>query len=157
MKCYFYFLAGLLLSVMFIVNGCGHRGVPVVLVSGEVWYNGQTVEDALLSFVPQFADGRGASAMTDSNGKFVLVTQGAVKNGAVPGEYKILVTKLIEVDESGKKVIRQPKENKPGNTAPEIRYPQKNLLPEKYSKKDTTTLTVTVGKKENYFKLELTD
>jgi hypothetical protein len=142
---------------MCVANGCGRGGFPVVLVSGEVLYNGQTVERALVSFVPQFAEGRGASAMTDSNGKFVLVTQGAAQNGAMPGEYKILVTKFIEVDKSGKEVVRQPKEYKPGDTTPEIQYPQKNLLPEKYSQKDTTNLIVTVGKKKNYFKLELTD
>jgi hypothetical protein len=154
-KIYYTFI--LLLSALFVV-GCNSGGISVSSVTGEVTYNGQPVENALISFVPQSPNGRGASGQSESNGTFVLLTQGATKSGAMSGEYKILVSKLVEIDESGKEVIRQvAKGYDPNNAQEEKRYPQKNLLPEKYAKEETTNLIVTVEKKKNHFKLELKD
>ncbi|MDR1484644.1 MAG: carboxypeptidase-like regulatory domain-containing protein [Planctomycetaceae bacterium] len=138
--------------------GCSSAEIPVYNVSGTVTYQGKPVAGALVSFVPEVPEIRGAAAMTDSNGQFVVVTQGAKENGAMYGKYKITVTKLIEVDNVGNEVIRKPvAEYNPNNKQVEIQYKQKNLLPEKYSKQDTTDLTVTVEKRKNNFKLELTD
>jgi hypothetical protein len=137
--------------------GCSPAGVPVFSVSGIVTYQGNPVENALVSFIPESPEARGASAMTESNGQFVVVTQGAKENGAMTGKYKITITKLIEIDNSGNEVIRKPVEYNPNNQQVEIQYKQKNLLPEKYAKRETTDLTVTVEKKKNYFKLVLAD
>jgi hypothetical protein len=138
--------------------GCSPAGVRVFPVTGTITYQGKPVENALVSFVPESPESRGASAMTESNGQFIVVAQGAKENGAMAGEYKIIVTKLIEIDDSGNEVIRKPVgEYNPNNEQVEIRYEQKNLLPEKYAKRETTDLKVTVEKKKNHFNLVLTD
>jgi hypothetical protein len=139
------------------LTGCSPAGVPVSSVIGTLTYQGKPVENALISSIPESPEIRGASAMTDGNGQFVVVTQGAKENGAMSGNYKITVVKLIEIDDSGKEVIRKPVEYNPNNEQVEIQYKQKNLLPEKYAKRETIDLTVTVGKQKNRFKLELTD
>jgi hypothetical protein len=139
--------------------GCAPRGISVVSVTGTVTYNGQPVENALISFVPQSPETRGASAITDRRGEFSLLTQGATGSGAMPGEYKVLVSKLVEVDESGKEVVRKPAEKfDPNNPSPqEIMYPQKNLLPEKYNREETTDLTANITKGKNRVLLNLED
>jgi hypothetical protein len=139
-------------------TGCSPTKVPVFSVTGTVTYQGEPVENALVSFVPESSELRGASAMTESNGQFIVVTQGAKENGAMSGNYKILVIKLVEIDDAGNEIIRKPVvEYNPNNEQVEIQYKQKNLLPEKYAKRETTDLTVTVGKQKNHFKLELID
>ncbi|MDR2641968.1 MAG: hypothetical protein LBC74_04165 [Planctomycetaceae bacterium] len=147
----------IILIFLGIFTGCSPAGVPVYSVTGTVTYQGKPVENALVSLIPESTEIRGASAMTNGNGQFVVVTQGAKENGAMLGEYKILVTKLIEVDDSGKEVIREQVKYNPNNNHNEIQYQQKNLLPKKYTKRETTNLTVTVGKQKNHFKLALTD
>jgi hypothetical protein len=143
---------------MLFVAGCNSGGISVSTVTGEVIYNGKPVENALISFVPQSPNGRGASGQSESNGTFILLTQGATKNGVIPGSYKILVSKITEIDESGNEVKRQVTGGfDPNNMQEQKMYPQKNLLPEKYAKEETTDLTATVEKKKNHFKLELKD
>jgi hypothetical protein len=142
---------------MFVV-GCNADKVPVSPVTGEVIYNGKPVENALISFVPQSQNNRGASGQSEHDGSFVLLTQGATKNGAMTGEYKIVVSKVVEIDDSGNEVKRKITSTFDPNAAPEEpMHPQKNLLPEKYSKEETTDLTATVEKKKNHFKLTLKD
>ncbi|MDR0705663.1 MAG: hypothetical protein LBF88_11825 [Planctomycetaceae bacterium] len=155
MKKFYYSI--ILLSIIF-VTGCNSGGLSVLSVTGEVTYNGKPVENALISFVPQSSNSRGASGQSESNGTFTLLTQGATKSGAMLGEYKILVSKVVEIDESGNEVKRVfSKGYDPTNTQEEKMFPQKKLLPEKYAKEETTDLMVTVEKKKNHFKLELKD
>ncbi|MDR2170967.1 MAG: hypothetical protein LBP59_12560 [Planctomycetaceae bacterium] len=149
----------IVLFAIFAVS-CNSNQVPVSPVSGEVIYNGKPVENALISFVPQSSNGRGASAQTESNGSFVILTQGATKNGAMTGKYKVLVSKLVEIDGNGNEVKRkfiEKIDHANPNSQQEQMYPQKNLLPEKYAKEETTELIVNVEKKNNHFKLELKD
>ena len=119
----------LLLSALF-AAGCNSGGVAVYPVTGEVTYNGKPVENALISFVSNSPDGRGASSQTGSDGTFVITTQGATKNGAVPGEYTVLVSKWVAVDSSGKEIPPAPlKPYNPNDTAPPEKQPiMKNLL-----------------------------
>ncbi|MDR1384639.1 MAG: hypothetical protein LBJ67_12475 [Planctomycetaceae bacterium] len=148
----------IILFFVLFIGGCNSRGISVTTVTGEVTYNGTPVENALISFVPQTPNGRGASGQSESNGAFVLLTQGATQSGAMLGEYKVLVSKVVEIDSSGKEVKRELVENyDPVNPPQQKMYPQKNLLPEKYSKEDSTEFTVTVEKGKNHFKLALKD
>jgi hypothetical protein len=147
----------ILLSALFIIGGCSTEEMPVVPVTGEVFLNGTPVENALVSFVPKSSGGRGASAMTEQNGSFILATQGATKNGAMPGEYIVLVSKWVATDNSGREIPpAPPKKYNPNETKTLEKQPvMKNLLPVKYEKKEITDLVVTVEKKKNHFKLDL--
>jgi hypothetical protein len=143
----------LLPALLFV--GCNSGEIAVYPATGEVIYDGKPVENALISFVSQSSDGRGASAQTERDGTFIITTQGATKNGAVSGKYKVLVSKWIAVDDSGKEIPPAPPKEYTPDAPPEEQPIMKNILPPKYEKKESTDLTVTVEKKKNHFKLEL--
>ena len=123
-------------------------------VSGTVTYNGQPVADASLNF--RIADGSSfAMARTDASGKYQLMTYEA-GDGAVPGEYKIGITKYENTaTTSGPGMddaeYASPKEEAEGGAPP------KNLLPEKYMNPETSGLTATVTEGPNTANFELTD
>jgi hypothetical protein len=69
--------------------GCG--GSRPVKVSGTVTLRGQPVEGAMVQFVPVKEGGRPATGTTRADGGFNLTT---IENqdGALPGEYKVVIT-----------------------------------------------------------------
>jgi hypothetical protein len=74
--------------------GCG-TGPKLVPVSGVITLDGKPYGEAVISFQPVGTDknpnpGRGSSAETDKDGKFVLKTDEA-KVGAVPGKHKVRI------------------------------------------------------------------
>jgi hypothetical protein len=77
--------------------GCGSEdgNLPrTVPVSGLVTLDGVPVDGAQVIFVPD-ASGTGAYGSTDSAGKFALRIS-EKKDGAIPGNYKVQVSKTIE-------------------------------------------------------------
>jgi len=143
------FLSSGLLIGCLILGGCtgGAEGEaerpPTIPVSGTVTYKGQPVEGATVVFVPNLPQGKAASGKTDSNGAFAMTTFES-EDGAVAGDYKVTVTKIkpgtggavadVESDEYVDPAMAG--EKKP--SGPE------HLLPEKYSKADSSGLTATV-------------
>jgi hypothetical protein len=84
------FLLGCILVAATAMSGCG-KG-RTVKVSGIVKLDGQPVEGAMVQFIPVDPEkGRVASGRTGSDGKFRLTTTNP-NDGAIPGEYKVLVT-----------------------------------------------------------------
>jgi hypothetical protein len=84
--------AGALLAALV---GCSSGGPAFVPVSGVVTLDGQPYGKAVVSFQPiGTADnpnpGRGSSAYTDENGRFVLVCDGKIK-GAVVGKHRVRI------------------------------------------------------------------
>jgi hypothetical protein len=83
------FLAfGLLLAA----GGCGGSGSKMVKVEGKVvWQDGGgPVKRAMVKFIPVNKDGKPASGFTSDEGSFYLTTD-SDGDGALPGEYKVLV------------------------------------------------------------------
>lgn len=84
--------AGVLLAA---AVGCGGGGPKYVKVSGVVTLDGKPYNKAVVSFQP-IGDkdnpnpGRGSSAYTDENGRFVLVTDDDVQ-GAVVGKHRVRI------------------------------------------------------------------
>lgn len=80
----------LLLSVSIVVlSGCGSGGTADTRsVTGTVTYNGAPVADASVTLTPE--NGRPATGITDSAGKFTLTTF-KQSDGAVPGKHKVSV------------------------------------------------------------------
>jgi hypothetical protein len=150
-----------LLIVTLMISGCGSQGVSVTPATGLVLYEGEPVSGAVVSFVSALeSGGRGASAITEEDGTFVLMTQGAEQNGAVPGEYAVLITKMVAVDDAGREIVpKAAAAYNPSVQAPEEKQPKmKNMLPKKYARKETSGLTITVERRgKNHFKLELND
>jgi hypothetical protein len=57
--------------------------------------------DVQVSFHPKKSDGLVAVGTTQSDGMLTLVTSGTPKSGAVSGEYYVVITKIVAVDDNG--------------------------------------------------------
>lgn len=85
--------------------GCGSAGgnLPkTVPASGVVTLDGKPVDGAQVILVPAAEGTTGAFGVTDSSGRFSLRAYDQ-KPGAIPGEYKVRVSKTIEVRGTGAK------------------------------------------------------
>ena len=86
----------ILVVLSFCVFGCSAK-VKTEHVEGTVTYKGAPLEGAHLSFLPMDSEGSlPASGITDAQGKYVTQTQ-AVGSGTTPGEYKVSISKTIEI------------------------------------------------------------
>jgi hypothetical protein len=95
-----------------LVAGC-NQGPKFVPVSGVVKLNGKPYDKAAVSFQPIGTSdnpnpGRGSSAYTDENGRFVLFSDN--NNGAVVGKHLVRIT-----TKSGAQVEAQPGLGSPDN------------------------------------------
>lgn len=83
-----------------LIVGC-NRGPAVVPVSGIVSFEGKPLEGATVMFLPKGEPGQGtllAFGLTDAEGRFRLRTNVGPKasyDGAVPGEYRVAVSKYV--------------------------------------------------------------
>ncbi|WP_437193613.1 carboxypeptidase-like regulatory domain-containing protein [Planctomicrobium sp. SH527] len=145
----------LALSLILLASGCGGESgdqwsqnrPKTSPASGVVTYKGQPVDGANVNFAPPSGDGTGASAMTDAEGKFKLGTFDQA-DGAVPGAYKVIITK--------KKVETTPNPKDPNG--PPVKTVETSLIPVKYSKLSSTVLDATVSEAgPNEFVFELKD
>jgi len=119
-------------------------------VAGTVTMNGEPVADANVNF--QLTDGsRGASGLTDQQGNFSLTTFTA-GDGALPGEYRVAITKFEKPPQE-----TQVPEDHPDYNPNVATFVPRNLLPAKYANPQTSELTATVTEGANTVKFELTD
>jgi hypothetical protein len=97
-------IAGLVLIALLSFPGCGPSTghLPkTVPASGVVTLDGKPVDGAQVVIVPAAGGTTGANAVTDASGRFALRAY-PEKDGAIPGEYKVLVSKTVEVKLTGK-------------------------------------------------------
>jgi len=85
---------GLVLAAAVLCAGCG-SGPKYVPVSGTVTLDGKPGAELVVLFLPQASEGnqnpgRGSSAYTDKDGKFVLKTMDG-DNGAVAGKHIVQI------------------------------------------------------------------
>jgi hypothetical protein len=142
------------LTLTICAAGCGSKPQsdrPATYpVSGTVTMNGEPVTDANVNF--QLTDGsRGASGLTDQQGTFSLTTFVA-GDGALPGEYRVAITKFEKPPQGA-----QVPEDHPDYNPNVPSFVPRNLLPEKYANPQTSELTATVTEGANTVKFELTD
>lgn len=140
-----------LATLSLIAYGCGgggSSGLATDPVTGSVKYKGAAVADATVTFIPLTGTvplgskdpataGRTAVAKTDASGEFKLTTV-KPNDGALPGDYKITVTKI----ESS-----APATQSTDIAAPPPKVtPPKSLVPAKYGSAEATALKATVKK-----------
>lgn len=134
-------VAGLLLTL---ATGCGSKAPweKVVPVSGTIKFKGQPIPGALVILVPkdkEVPDKIRPTGVADGSGDFELATYSEA-DGAPEGDYDVVVTWHPLVDNGGSP-SRGP-----------------NQLPEKYSKVETSLLTVHIDAGETELKpIDLTD
>lgn len=119
--------------------GCG--GPTYVPVSGIVTLDGSPVANAGVMFVP-IEEGPTAAGTTDSNGRYHLKTIN--RTGVIAGRYRVVVSKQ-EVT---------PADNPSGSLIPmDVRV--KWIVPEKFSKVETSGLTADVASDHTDFQFDL--
>lgn len=148
-------------ALVSLLLGCGQNGpdIGAVTATGTVTYRGAPVEGAQVAFLPD-GSGRAAAATTDSSGRFSLNTAGA-GDGAVPGSYKVIVTKTSAPAAVAADASMTPEERDAAARAAMERgetKPPEDLLPAKYKSPATSGLTATIAQGEkNEFSFELKD
>lgn len=150
-------------SVVFLaaLAGCGPASIGTVPGGGTVMLDGKPAEGATIVFHPESSEGRPASGTTDASGVFKLTTE-ISGDGALPGSYKVAVTKWDRPPDN------LPAVTNPGDSAQmdaiykakekRGKEPQaKNAVATKYGDPASSGLTATVSKAgPNDFKLEVT-
>jgi hypothetical protein len=129
-----------LLALSVSILGCSNRP-GVVPVEGIVLLDGNPLEGATVTFLPQGDHGRPASGRTDSTGAFHLTTFDK-GDGAMPGEYRVVVKKT-----TGR--ATQPTIPSDGASGKEhykdhLQAKAKPALPPRYSNETQTPFTCTV-------------
>lgn len=137
--------------------GCSNA-LPVVAITGVVTLDGEAVDGATVVFRAS-PDGRNAVGVTDSQGRFRVVTPGAQSNGLVEGDYKIAIKKIVDMDARGNIVKPSTDVSLIGEilSGPMVETEPKSLLPKKYDDPETSGLSATIirrGTKHFIFDLE---
>lgn len=140
-------LVVLLGIAILVCPGCGKQKrkdrPETVPVTGVVTYKGQPVDGARLAFMADSQEVQGGVALAGPDGKFSAMTF-EPGDGLMPGSFTVTVVKMVggELTEA--------------SDAPPT--PVKNVLPDKYSRRETSPLKVEVKKGEaNNFTLDLQD
>lgn len=134
--------------------GCAKEAIPVYPVSGVVTFQGKPLAGAIVMFKPK-GDSRAASGRTLNDGTFQLATSGAVRSGAMAGDYDVLIQKEIDVDTNGKPIDYSSKEYSP-DAGPQIRGRTVSQIPVKYNKAETSGLAAMVSARgKNAFQFDL--
>ncbi|MDO5553206.1 MAG: hypothetical protein Q4G68_05555 [Planctomycetia bacterium] len=139
-------------AMIILATGCGKESLPVVEVTGRVLYQGKPLEGAAVLFYAE-TDQRSCSGTTDANGVYNIYTAGTDTNGAMPGNYRVAIKKVVNINASEKKEEATPyNPAKPTNSRPPV---LKNLLPEKWGDPEQSGFSAQVVKGKNTFDFEL--
>lgn len=135
------FTSPMMFLILFV--GCGSAEKPVaqgtVPFSGTVKLDGKALGGASIIFIPTGGEAIDAGAMTDDSGKYELKADAGRASGAKPGEYKVVISRLLKPDGS---VALPSAEKSPMQVMLEEKA--KESIPKKYSDLLTPTLTATV-------------
>jgi hypothetical protein len=131
-------LAGLLLHA----TGCGNGRPPLVAITGVVTLDGAPVAAATVTLMPR-AGGRPATGATDQQGRFTLTTF-APGDGAVVGEYDVVVTKMGVTKPAAGRTSPGADDGLAPDTMGAMPSEQdyRSLLPRRYADPRTSGLTV---------------
>lgn len=154
-----------LLSLVAVFVGCGPSTAGQMRtqkVTGKVTMGGAPVAGATVTFSPLDNGNPAAMGVSDAQGMYTLTTYTA-GDGAVAGEYKVMVSKSAPSSTGPGEVAHDPTGAGGGPSAPSHSGPQGgggasgsgSILPEKYAMLDTTPLMQTVTEGENNINLEL--
>jgi hypothetical protein len=143
-------------------SGCGSNELGTVKASAKLTYKGEPLAEATVTLVPQQPSQRSASGVTDASG-VVHFTTLAGGDGAIPGSYKVTVTKTSEsvalkppVDFSDVEAMKKAEAERNKAFSLTGAAPPKDLLPTKYKSGDSTPLKCDVhASGSNEFNFEL--
>ncbi|MDR2643105.1 MAG: carboxypeptidase-like regulatory domain-containing protein [Planctomycetaceae bacterium] len=130
--------------VLLCAFGCGNNSSLTGLVpaAGVLRFNGKPVDGATIFFNP-VGQTKAASAITDNNGNFTVMTLNP-HDGIYSGEYIITVTKIERRGEMRETQTEQSRTPIIHDTREIIEH-----LPSKYADLETTDLKITIPKNGN--------
>jgi len=150
-----------------VLVGCGPSNPATAPIDGTVTLDGAPLEGASVTFTPS-EGGRPGSGTTDSSGKFTLTTYEA-GDGAVLGQHKVTVVKMAEGAADGAEPDQEGGDAEDeddadamlmggdeGDEGEEQDAQSGWIAPQKYSRPDTSGLTVEVKKGMDPVTLALT-
>ena len=124
--------------------GCGKSNLAPV--AGTVLLDDRPLANARVSLVPEDGTGVPAQAMTDGEGRFAIATH-AQGDGAAPGEYRVVITKLeatrgnpLPTSDDAMETLVKGQQEKAKHGLPA----SKSLVPVIYTDATRTPLRVTV-------------
>jgi hypothetical protein len=123
-----------------VLSGCGPKALELLPVEGTVTLDGAPVEGAAVMFVSE-QGGHVATGVTDAQGRFTLQTTN--RPGAVAGMHRVTVVKQVTHDP----IYEQ------GGGVGELRVEW--IIPERYSKPDTSELSANVEPGKPKFRFQL--
>ena len=143
-----------------LLSGCSSSSSGTLAVTGKVTKGGQPVSGAAVTFVPTATDGKAASGTTDESGAYKLTTL-VNGDGAIPGSYKVTVTKFPGGGVGGPatasgaqaspedvnaiyKAMQEQGKYGPGSAAKDKSNQPKNELADRFAKAETSGLTAEV-------------
>lgn len=136
------------IPVMLALIGCGNNKTGTAVLSGTIKYKGQPVNGGSLMLYKTSGAGESITIPISQDGTF--------RSSDVPeGEYKAAVQPSAGFTPHMPKGGADKAENK--SKAEAQSSPATIAIPEKYKKRTTTDLTVTVGKTDTKVDLELKD
>lgn len=153
------------LGALLTLVGCGSgKNIGAVKATGTVTFDGKPLEGATVSFIPEGEGGRNASGLTDAQGNFRLTTL-EPGDGALPGKYKVTVSKVEQdpnalppattQEEGMKRAAEMAAKANTRNATPA--EPPKAMLPDRYGNEKTSGLSAEVKSGgENNFTFPLT-
>jgi hypothetical protein len=133
--------------------GCGSGSATLVPVEGFVTLDGVPVAGAMVTLHPEAEQGTVATGLTDSDGAFQLQTHAAA-DGALPGNYKVTVTKTEAVAAAPKDPAKQKEWMMKMMFNRGAKKARDSALPREYGDASKTPLRVRVPH-EGQLKLEL--
>jgi major membrane immunogen (membrane-anchored lipoprotein) len=143
---------------LLVVLGCSSDDTGLAKrysVTGTVKYKGEPVPKGSITFEPTSGTGRHATG-TIENGSYTLSTSGAEGEGALPGDYKVIIISTgVDMTELAKKsggLVHQ------GDADfQKVVKGAKEVVPKKYFRSETSPLKAKVEEKSNTFDFTLED
>ena len=134
-------------------SGCGPSYPPTYQVTGKVTVDGQPLQQGTITFYP--TQGRSALGKIQPDGSYTLTTFND-DDGAVPGSHQVTI-KATQVSgpaapSSFEEELAQAQAGGVSQTAT-VTW----LVPEKYSRRETTPLTAVVAEKATRIDFDITD
>jgi len=111
--------------------GCGGGKEKPIKVQGKVTLDGQAVDSASVLFAPVGGKGQQATGVSGSDGVYRLTTYDT-GDGALPGDYHVLITKADKSENKGIDVVMDP-----SNPQDSMKKAYGQFMQKSFSKKPT--------------------
>ena len=128
--------------------GCGPSRPATAPVSGKVTYQGKPVAEGRITFLPEH--GRPAMGTLGVDGSYRLTTFKA-DDGAAPGKYKVTIDATHVSGGAEPKSFQDEQRLMNSGNVPKVT----RLVPEKFSRPETSTLTAEVKPGPNTINFDL--